>query len=103
MSQLKKTIVKGMNRVMLDCDTATLLITKNEFTSLSCIEQIKLRMHLLSCKYCRRFKKQSTVISLHVHQINVDLSNAKLHMHLSDEQKKRMKNKINLTKSQENL
>jgi len=94
MSDLKKMMVKGMNRVMLDCDTATLLITKNEFISLSCIEKIKLRMHLMGCKYCRRFKKQSNEISLQIHQLNVDLQNAELKLHLSEEQKKRMRNNI---------
>ncbi len=90
MSDLKKMMVKGMNRVMLDCDTATLLITKNEFTSLSCIERLKLRMHLMSCKYCRRFKKQSNEISVHIRKFNVDLQNAELKLHLTEEQKKRI-------------
>jgi hypothetical protein len=90
MGEIKKIMVKGMNRVMLDCDTATLLITKNEYTSLKCMERFKLQIHLLSCKYCRRFKKQSNEISLYIHQLNVDLANAKLSMHLSREQKERM-------------
>ncbi len=94
MSDLKKMMVKGMNRVMLDCDTATLLITKNEFTSLGCIEKIKLRMHLMGCKYCRRFKKQSALISLQIHQLNVDLQSAQLKLRLTEEQKKRMKDNI---------
>jgi len=51
----------------------------------------------MSCKYCRRFKKQSEEISLHIHQLNVDLAHAKLRLHLSEEQKKRMKEKLNLT------
>lgn len=96
MGELKKIMVNGMNRVMLDCDTATLLITKKEYASLKCVERIKLSMHLMSCKYCRRFKKQSEEISLHIHQLNVDLAHAKLRLHLSDEQKKRMKEKLNL-------
>ena len=94
MSIIKKKLVEGMNKLMLDCNTATLLITKNEFTSLSCIEQMKLRMHLASCKFCRRFKKQSEYISMHVHRLNIDLENAKLKMHLTNEQKERIKRRL---------
>jgi len=94
MNRIKKMLVKGMNWLMLDCDTATLLITKKEFTSLTYIETMKLRVHLMSCKYCRLFEIQSGLISLHLHQINSDLENAKLNVHLTKAQKNRIQKKM---------
>ncbi len=95
MSRAKKIMVKGMNRLMLDCDTATLLITKSEFARLTCIEKTKLRLHLLSCKFCRRFKKQSELISLQLDRVKRDVDANNLRLHLTEEQKRRLKEKLN--------
>jgi hypothetical protein len=51
----EKMMMKGMSKIMLDCDNATLLITKGEFEQLRCINKLKLKMHLASCKFCRNF------------------------------------------------
>ena len=86
MSGIKKHIIKGMHKVMLDCDTATLFVTKREYVDLGCIDKMKLSMHLATCKYCRQFAKQSKDISNQIAQINnTELNN--LSHQLSDEQK----------------
>ena len=92
MSSLKKNIKKSMHAIMLDCDTATLLLTKREYTKLSCIEKMKLSMHLAGCKYCRRFAKQSNTISHQISQMSkIDDEH---HHHLSEEQKNNIIKKI---------
>ena len=63
MSKMKKILIKGMNDIMLSCDTATYLITRSEYDTLSCMKKVQLRMHLAGCKYCRRFADQSEFIS----------------------------------------
>ncbi len=91
MSKIRQIWIKGMNKVMLSCDTAAFLITKNEFIKLSSTEKIKLKLHLASCKFCHRFKKQSKLISLQIHKMNENLNRNHLTFMLSEEQKRQMK------------
>ena len=93
MNRLKKIWVKGMDKIMLNCDTATLLITKGEFEKLSCREQVQLKMHLAGCKFCRRFKKQSEFISYALKQVAFP-QKEDLKLHLTDQQKENMKKKM---------
>lgn len=89
MSSIKRNIIKGMHKVMLDCNTATLYVTKREYVKLGCVDRLKLSMHLASCKYCRQFAKQSITISHHIAELSkVDESNYR--HHLSKEQKNKM-------------
>lgn len=93
MTKLKKIMMKGMNKIMLDCDTATLLITKGEFEQLGCISKLKLKMHLASCSFCRNFYNQSKYISTQLNDFkSIDPQN--LRLHLSEEQKGRLNKKI---------
>jgi len=78
---------------MLSCDTATLLITKGEFTRLSCVEQMQLKMHLAGCKFCRRFKQQSEFISYAMKQAAFPEKKG-LKLHLTDQQKEKMKKRL---------
>jgi len=55
--------MKGMNKIMLSCDMATYLITRNEFEKLNYAKRMQLSMHLVACKYCRRFAEQSKYIT----------------------------------------
>lgn len=93
MSGLKKYLFKGMNKIMLDCDVATLFITKREFVSLGKVDKLRLAMHLRVCKHCRNYEKQSSVISNQISQLkNIDNNN--LQHHLSEEQKISIINKL---------
>jgi len=94
MNKAQKIWTKGMNKIMLSCDTATLLITKGEFTRLSCVEQLQLKMHLAGCKFCRRFKQQSEFISYAVRRADKIPESGNLRLHLSEEQKQKMKKKM---------
>lgn len=96
MNAIKNKAIKGMNKVMLDCDTATFLITKNEYVSLPCIEKMQLKLHLATCKFCRRFKKQSSFLS-QIHKENILPDKDHLRLHLSEDQKNRIKKNLPLS------
>ena len=101
MKGLKKIMNKGMTRIMLDCDKATLLISKKEVAELKCIERTKLKMHLISCKYCRRFAEQSKFITNHINSMSIlDPNNLKLK--LTDIQKADLQKHIDNQLSRDN-
>jgi hypothetical protein len=94
MNTAQKIWIKSMDKIMLNCDTATLLITKGEFTRLSCMEKVQLKMHLAGCKFCRRFKQQSEFISYAIRQADQIPEKEGLRLHLTEEQKKKIKEKV---------
>lgn len=86
MSKIKKHIIKGMNKIMLDCNHATLFITKREYVKLGVIEKIKLALHLATCKYCQQYSEQSAAITHHIAELSRQNNEKQLHQ-LSEEQK----------------
>ncbi|NOR85973.1 MAG: hypothetical protein GQ527_00040 [Bacteroidales bacterium] len=59
---IKEMMVQGMDKIMLNCEEATYLITKSEVSKIGCVKRIQLKMHLTGCSLCRRFKVQSELI-----------------------------------------
>ena len=59
---IKEMMIKGMDKIMLDCEQATYLITKSEMEDIGLVKKIQLKMHLAGCKFCKRFKIQSDLI-----------------------------------------
>jgi len=55
--------MKMMNSIMLSCEKATFLVSKREEGKLSPGERIRVAFHLLMCRFCRAFQKQSGFIS----------------------------------------
>lgn len=51
-----------MKHLLLTCKKATLLIEKQQNSRLNMAENIQLRLHLLICKACQRYRKQSLLI-----------------------------------------
>lgn len=66
-----------LDRLMMDCEQATFLIAKSQETELSGSEKLKLRMHLLACKYCRLFKTESDFIDGNISHMMKDHNNEK--------------------------
>ena len=91
MSKMKKTLMKGMDKVMLSCDTATYLIIRSEYGTISPVKKMQLSMHLAGCKYCCRFAEQSKYISAQLKKIK-DPANKSVA--LTDEQKEKLKTAI---------
>lgn len=52
-----------MDRMMISCDKASYLISKSEEEKLSCREKYHLQVHLMGCKFCRRYKKEIRYMS----------------------------------------
>jgi hypothetical protein len=50
-------------KTVFNCKQATLLSLKKEEGKITFWESIKLWYHLLYCKYCKRFTKQSAIIN----------------------------------------
>ena len=73
---------------MLSCEEASLLMTQKQFKKLSIKKWLQLKMHLLSCKLCRRFDVQNDII--HNEWNSFTLENA----HLSNKKKKVIKSEI---------
>ncbi len=59
---LKKILIKIMDFILLDCKQATFLVTKELEGSLTFWEKIRLKMHLLNCKFCYNFNVQNEKI-----------------------------------------
>ena len=81
---------KLMRKSMLSCDKATFLITKEQEGEISFMQKIQLEMHLMACKFCTLFKKQSAFISDNVDHLHQH-SEESLPDKLEDERKVSMK------------
>ncbi len=87
MSSLKTKIYRGMNKVMLDCETAGLFVAQKEYDKLSLLNRIKLWLHLLTCRHCREFARQSRSITYYMRVLGSINENEPIHK-LNEEQKK---------------
>jgi len=50
--------------ILASCKRATFLIEKRQFKPLGVAEQLKLKMHLAVCSWCRTYERQSKNIQL---------------------------------------
>jgi len=50
------------NKILISCQKATLLIEVHQATPLSFIDKTKLNFHVLICKACKQYEKQSIFI-----------------------------------------
>lgn len=58
--------IKG---IVYNCKQATFLIEKRQVTRLSIKENAELFIHLMGCKFCRLYKRQSIEINHMVHKL----------------------------------
>jgi hypothetical protein len=80
-----------INKLMVGCDRASFLISKKETKSLSFIESVQLKLHILACKMCRHFEEQSHFINEKVSDSIKNPSDKKLSNTLSEAKKKSLK------------
>lgn len=93
MKKFNSLMGKMMTFVMLNCEKATFLLSKKDIVELNFIEKVKLKMHLVTCNYCRHFAKQSALITKQVNSISIiDPNNLKLK--LTEDQKVCMQHEI---------
>jgi len=81
---------------IIPCKQATFLISKKEEHMLTLREKFRLYVHLAICEFCRRFLKQTKLISKAVKKITSDLP-GKASEKLSPEEKLKMKELLNLS------
>ena len=93
MGSMKDIMVKGMNKVMLSCEEASLVATQNDLDKVSCAKRLQLRMHLMGCKFCREFARQTKMINTEIDRMK-EIDPAHLEVHLSPSQKKRLQEAI---------
>lgn len=76
---------------MLTCKAATELVSVKDYRCLSISEKIRLKIHLLTCSACRKFKIQNDFIDEAVHHLSTtDVGNQTL----PDECKERIEKHI---------
>lgn len=48
---------------MINCDEATAICDKSQYGEASLSEKISLNIHLLICRYCKKYTKQNSLMS----------------------------------------
>ncbi len=75
-----------IHKILLNCKDATYLVSKKQETKISFVENIQLSLHLLVCKVCLFFSKQTNF--LHQHLIKLNSESCEHHYLQLDETKK---------------
>lgn len=50
-------------KLMINCDEATAICDKSQYGEASLSEKISLNIHLLICRYCKKYTKQNSLMS----------------------------------------
>ena len=50
-------------KLMLTCDEATTICDKSQYGEASVSEIIRLNIHLIMCKYCKKYTKQNNLMT----------------------------------------
>ncbi len=82
-------------KIMITCYESTYLISKKQEDKLSLAEQLQLSMHLMFCKYCNRFSKQTTLVTKSIKQMNRKMKEQSVNITLTQEQKQKIRNAMN--------
>lgn len=81
-----------MSALMLNCQQATQLLVKKEYTDANFKEDVQLKMHLASCSHCRRFNTQNKQLSQEIdNMISHNGSFYYLHEKLDEDTKNQIK------------
>jgi len=81
-------------KMMITCKEATFLISKDQQDKLSFLERFRLNLHLMMCKYCRRFKVQVRFISKAIGRMKKRVDDQGIELSLSEEQKQILRDKL---------
>ncbi len=54
--------MKLMQKIMLSCKQATFFSSVKNFRKLNSLNRVQLKLHLMACKNCYKFDKQSQII-----------------------------------------
>ena len=90
---MKKVFHQLMNRLMISCEKAAYLISKSQDGKLTCKEKTNMHLHLMGCKFCRRYKKDIDLLTTYLKKYRTAEQDPPL-ISLSDKQKQRILNKL---------
>ncbi len=93
LSNLSKSLTRGAAVISPSCKEATRLQSESMDRKLSVWEQVGLRLHLLLCKWCRRYRQQLGFLRTAAHQCD-EHQVTKRPEGLSTEARERIKQKV---------
>lgn len=75
------------SKVFISCEEANSICNKNQYKEASYWDKIRLNIHILRCKYCKKYSSQNQIISILIgkHMAPCDDTNK-----LSEEEKQRL-------------
>lgn len=91
---MKKLFHSLMTRLMISCEKAAFLISKSQDEKLSCKEKTDMHLHLMGCKFCRRYKKDIDLLSEYLKKYRRESEKDVPIVSLTDAQKQRILNTI---------
>jgi hypothetical protein len=50
-------------KFIISCDEATTICDKNQYGEATLLEKIKLNIHFIHCKFCRKYTKQNMTLT----------------------------------------
>jgi len=62
LSSIKLRMASAMGRMMPSCEHVSQLISESMDETLTVRQQVAIKMHLVFCKWCRRYQNQISVI-----------------------------------------
>ncbi len=80
--------------MMISCDEATYIISKNQHQKLGFIKRIQLKIHLLMCNYCRRYENQIRFITGIINKLKLFPENNNSNYRLDNQQKENLQKEI---------
>ncbi len=84
-----------MKLLHITCKEATFLIVKSEEHSISLIQNLKLALHLLICRFCRLFLKQNRWLTAALQKLETESS-------LTPAEKEKIKNAVHNSENKTN-
>ena len=92
-----KAFVRGLAHFSLGCKTASRLQSEALDRKLPFRQRFGLRIHLLLCKWCRRYGKQITLLSSAAHEHPDEMAD-RVPQRLSGEARERIKHRLGANK-----
>lgn len=84
-------LLKDKMPLMISCDEATYIISKNQHEKIGIKKWIQLKIHLMMCVYCRRYEKQIRLITKIINKIKSFPETNSSEYKLTSTQKKSLK------------
>ena len=51
-------------KILINCEEATSICNKNQYKEATFWDKIRLNIHILMCKYCKKYSTQNQIISI---------------------------------------